>query len=276
MIYCASVPYHITALFSPKIKKDPLDSGSIGVGIAVEPRLKLCVGNSGNNLQLPYTAEEVLKKYNINETYSLSMPLPIKIGYGSSAASTIATEMIAFLKGKISYFDAMKDAHLVEIENFTGLGDVLALSCGIGIILRLKEGAPGIGKVDCINFPKKVNIISIEFGQMLTKDLLNIDKDYYTKSEERLNYIFENFNFDSFINNVKEFTDEMKLLYTITDKKDVIIKTPGLIGYYVKKKMSVLFIDEDYYYDALSYLKNNNLNFKILRPSTHGVEAWYD
>ncbi|MFP3144231.1 MAG: hypothetical protein RXQ93_04340 [Caldisphaera sp.] len=279
MVFCSSVPYHITAVFIPKINKDPLTSGSIGVGISVEPRLKLCVGpeivsSENNTEEIPTTAKYVFNKFNIKEKYLLSMPLPIKIGYASSASSTIATELISFLYGKISYIKALQDAHKIEVENSTGLGDVLAISCGVGIVLRKKEGAPGIGEVDCISFPKDVSIVTVEFGTMNTKDLLmNYNKSIQTESQKVLDKIMENFSFETFSYEIKRFTDDVGKIKLI-NKGEEIIKTPGLISYYIKKMMIVMLIENDKIDDAIKYLRDKNLNLRILDPSSHGPKAW--
>ncbi|AFZ70111.1 putative kinase, sugar kinase superfamily [Caldisphaera lagunensis DSM 15908] len=277
MVFCASVPYHITALFIPKIKEDPIYSGSIGIGIAIEPRLKLCVGEEiDNNGILPLTAKNVLDKLNIHENFNLNMPLPIKIGYASSASSTIAAELIGFLYGKTSYIKALQEAHKIEIENKTGLGDVLAISCGIGIILRKKEGAPGIGDVDCISFPKDISIVTLEFGSMETKELLNsYDSKILNESQRVLNKIEENFTFETVLYEIKDFSEKTKMI-NLLNHNDEILKTPGLLSYYIKKKMIVLLIENNKIEDALHKLKGIGLNLRILRPSSHGPEAWQE
>ncbi|MGC9134912.1 pantoate kinase [Caldisphaera sp.] len=280
MVFCSSVPYHITAVFIPKINNNPLTSGSIGVGISVEPRLKLCVGSeiayneNKEAEEIPITAKNVFNRFNIDEKYILNMPLPIKIGYASSASSTIATELISFLYGKTSYMKALQDAHNIEVENSTGLGDVLAISCGIGIVLRKKEGAPGIGEVDCISFPKDVSIVTVEFGAMNTKDLLiSYDKTIQTESQKVLDKILEDFSFETFSYEIKRFTDNVGKI-KLLNKGDEVIKTPGLISYYMKKMMIVLLIESNKIEDALKYLRDKNLNLRILKPSSHGPEAW--
>ncbi len=279
MVFCASVPHHITALFMPIIKEDPIYSGSIGIGIAIEPRLKLCIGEEilNNYENLPYTAKEVLNKLKINGNLNLNMPLPVKMGYATSASSTIATELIGFLYGKISYLKALQEAHKIEIENKTGLGDVLAISCGIGIVLRKREGAPGIGEVDCISFPKDISIVTLEFGSMETKELLNnYDPQILNESQIALNKIEEDFSFETVLYEIKAFTEKTKIINMLNNKTDKILKTPGLISYYVKKKMVVLLIENNKIEDALYNLKGIGLNLRILRPSSHGPEAWQE
>ncbi|MCE4624231.1 MAG: hypothetical protein F7B11_05750 [Caldisphaeraceae archaeon] len=274
MKYCASVPYHITAIFSPRIHSDLLLSGSIGVGISVEPRLRFCLGYKGLKERLPYTAEKLLKKYGIMDNYTISMPLPIKMGYASSAASSIAVALTAFLMGKTSLMNALREAHKIEVESSTGLGDVLALSCGIGIVLRTKEGAPGLGTVDCTSFPGDIGILSIEFGEMNTQELLRKFEKYKEESEKRIKRIENNFNFETFSEEAMEFTESLNLLKAIGISKETIHKIPGVVSYFVKKKLLVIFVEKNSLLDARTYLREQKLSFKVLTPSSYGMEAW--
>jgi len=87
------------------------------------------------------------KKITINHEFEI----PIGSGFGVSAACALGTSLAIAkaLKLHLTYNRAASIAHLAEIEMKSGLGDVIAEFTG-GLVLRLKEGAPGYGRVDRI------------------------------------------------------------------------------------------------------------------------------
>jgi pantoate kinase len=62
-------------------------------------------------------------------------------------------------------------AHVAEVTNRTGLGDVIGQNTG-GLVIRLKPGAPGIGQVDRIPVPP-LKVDYVVRGPISTKDILS-------------------------------------------------------------------------------------------------------
>jgi len=170
-------PGHITGFFTIHMSKDPLSSGSTGAGLclkegvitevtAVESdRTELTM--ESNNVPLPSfpTCESVLKRLlsgkPMRVTAKQTSNLPANYGYGVSGASalSLAIALNEALDLNLSDEEAGQAAHVAEVENLTGLGDVSAQLVG-GLEARLKPGAPGIGEVKRLPFPHDLIVIT--------------------------------------------------------------------------------------------------------------------
>ncbi len=71
--------------------------------------------------------------------------------------------------------EAAQIAHLCEVECKTGLGTVASVFSG-GLAVRTAAGAPEIGKVQNLNLPSSLRIVSASFGPISTRRVLsNLD-----------------------------------------------------------------------------------------------------
>ena len=273
---CVSVPHHITAAFSPRWHEDPLRTGSIGVGLAVEPRYTLCAGVELGG-QLTETAWKVLEAGGLEGLrVSASRSLPWGMGYASSGASaTAAAILVSALKG-IDLTRSLQTAHSVEVADKTGLGDVLAISCGIGVVLRRREGAPGIGEAVCAPVPGSVTIVTLEAGRMTTPELLStLGQRYYSASEELVRRLDRDLSFERFAEAVTDFTESLALVaWLVGDQgRESVRRTPGLIGYYVKKRLVVMLVERGLAREALLHASGQlKLGGRLLEPSSRGPE----
>jgi len=271
---CASAPHHITAAFSPRWTEDHLTTGSVGVGLAVEPRLTICTGTSLGG-PVTSTAGKVLKLLGVEGvTVSASRALPWGVGYASSGASAVAAALLASALRGVSIGRSLQAAHAVEVEDRTGLGDVLAIFCGIGVVLRRRPGAPGLGEVDCVPAPPSVSVVTLETGFMSTQELLSsLGQSYYSASEDLVKALDKDFSFDRFTSLVTQFTESLGLARWLLGEgaDEVIRRTPGLIGYYVKKRLLVLLVERDEAYDAVKHLTSSyRFKARLLEPSREG------
>ncbi|MCG2872639.1 MAG: hypothetical protein L7G95_02165 [Acidilobus sp.] len=271
---CASAPHHITAAFSPRWTEDRLTTGSVGVGLAVEPRLTICTGTSLGG-PVTSTADKVLKLLGVEGvTVSASRALPWGVGYASSGASAVAAALLASALRGVSISRSLQAAHAVEVEDRTGLGDVLAISCGIGVVLRRRPGAPGLGEVDCVPAPPSVSVVTLETGFMSTQELLSsLGQNYYSASEDLVKALDKDLSFDRFTSLVTQFTESLGLARWLLGEgaDEVIRRTPGLIGYYVKKRLLVLLVERDEAYDAVKHLTSSyRFKARLLEPSREG------
>jgi pantoate kinase len=276
---CVEIPHHITSIWIPYVKPDYSRSGSKGLGLIVSPKLKVCLFE--HEVQPPYDpigSLTFLKKYaRINPTQRIGIKtvLPPGYGYAVSAATFIGYFLISgFVSGTRSYLDSLEAAHIAEISEKTGLGDVLAISYGKGIAFRVKEGSPANGKVEGFSFPKSVGILSIYKEKMHTNKLLSM----YTYSTRRLalkllRMFDQNPDFEKFLEVSEEFTYKARMHSFTLDELSFIKSIPGVLGVYAKKSVAVVFVENDKFRDAVDKVTEKFSGAKILRlePEYNGI-----
>jgi pantoate kinase len=101
------------------------------------------------------------------------LKMPFGSGFGASGAGAIgcAYALNAHFDLAMTMNQAAEVAHLAEVANKTGLGDVIAQNAG-GLVIRLEPGAPGIGRIDRIPVPPlKINYVVR--GPISTKEVLS-------------------------------------------------------------------------------------------------------
>ena len=178
-------PSHITGFFAICDHKDPLYKGSIGCGIVLEAGCVTAV-SLGDNLPVKagvkingveeeaYTTKYVLERLaGMSEVrISTDFDVPIGCGFGASGAGALSTALALneLLSLNLTVNEVAQVAHCAEVENSTGLGDVIAETYG-GVVIRRKPGPPGIGVIDRI--PHRNEKISyVVLGKKLTKAVL--------------------------------------------------------------------------------------------------------
>lgn len=163
------VPSHITGFFEIIDHRDPLRKGSKGAGIVLDKGVLTDVlvkdgegvdvkinGKSDSKLSsITYKTIDLIKeRFQLDGKkirISHEFQIPVGAGFGVSAACALGTSLglVRALELPLTYNKAASIAHLAEIEMKSGLGDVIAEITG-GLVLRLKEGSPGYGRVDKI------------------------------------------------------------------------------------------------------------------------------
>ncbi len=274
--WCADSPHHITSVFVPVRRAGHMDSGSIGVGVSIEPRLRACL--SGDSPRYPSTVSRVIRLYGLEEasiTLTIHMPLPPAVGYAVSAASAVAASLIiGRIRGR-GYSEALQIAHLADIMEETGLGDVLAISCGVGIVYRKKPGGPGVGEVECLQLPGTLSLISIDTGVMSTGTMLKtLDSGVYGLAEQTLRRIDRDFTVESFIYWSERFSRESGFLKAALAGRE-IPKLPGQVGVYGKKRVVVFFVEREWVGDAVSVLESRGFEPRILGVSSSPPGIWW-
>jgi len=178
----AFCPGHITCFFSPVLTDDVMTTGSIGAGIrlnkgtfvTVEERRdrKVSVVMDGKECDARVTAAAISamapgKGFDV----TAENELPVSQGMGMSAAGAIAAALcISSLTGTDEY-DAYRAAHIAEVRNGGGLGDVAGIMGGRQPV-RVKAGLPPFGKVIDSGIEMNTTIIVLG-GKMYTKDILS-------------------------------------------------------------------------------------------------------
>jgi len=107
-------------------------------------------------------------------TVDLKVRVPVKAGFGTSAAGTLATclALTDALGLSKSLNELGRITHVAEVLNGTGLGTASALLQG-GFILVTEPGAPGVGLVDRLLFPRNHVVICAYVGPISTHYVLN-------------------------------------------------------------------------------------------------------
>ncbi len=172
-------PASLTCFFSPKIDKDPLRSGSLGVSIAldmgvmvkVEPSDGIEVVVNGETWDFS-TVKFVAEKLGFEGKISVDMDLPAGCGFGMSGASALATAFAIneALSLNRSFFELSDLAHKAEVVSRTGLGDVVTQSFG-GVVVRKSASCPSKCAID--RFLWNLNLDILIMGELPTEMILS-------------------------------------------------------------------------------------------------------
>jgi pantoate kinase len=164
------VPLHVTSMWVPVYTSDPLTTGSLGAGVVLRPGVRLVVRPGGRcNVAI---ACEAVSRIGVTASVSYASPVELGVGYGVSAALALgAAAGAAALAGR-SILDAARVAHVIEVENKTGLGDVIAEYYGGGVEVRRAPGPPGVGAIDRIPYPDDAAVLAAEIGREPTAAML--------------------------------------------------------------------------------------------------------
>jgi pantoate kinase len=194
------VPSHITGFFEIVDNDDPIKKGSRGAGVVMDKgvitkvkitdgsgvKIKINGKSDARNASITDKTLEILKKGfdldGMNIKIEHDVQVPIGAGFGTSAAFALGASIgiSKILKLPLTFNKAAQIAHLAEVEMKSGLGDVIGEISG-GIVLRIKEGAPGVGITDKIVLenPEELFVISKTFGEINTADI--IEDPYHKK-----------------------------------------------------------------------------------------------
>jgi len=100
--------------------------------------------------------------------------VPLGAGFGASGAGALGVSLAlnAALGLGIRKRDLIACAHVSEVVNRTGLGDVGAQARG-GLVIGVEPGAPPYGKVRRIRTPPNLRIVCCTLGGISTKSFLS-------------------------------------------------------------------------------------------------------
>lgn len=234
---------HITAFFdihdnfNSLLKKGSRGAGfSINRGVISEASINDSNTNKiffNNMLQKPNTAkvtENVLKLMrpfigDISLSISHTFEIPIRSGYGASAAGAIGTVFAIqnLFELEIHELDLWQIAHKAEILSNSGLGDVLGLYQS-GFEFREKPGAPGIGITKSIPFDDSYDIYTLSLGKLSTESILGDERrrEIINRIGNKIINKFGNsFDFHSFLKCASIFSEKAGLM---TPELELIIK----------------------------------------------------
>jgi len=192
----AFCPAHVTGFFKAHLNdnQNNLENlGSMGAGFSIKQGVTTKVkintkNNQESNFRIStsgyqsdktdvseYVLNEFLKLGDFsNKFFDIEHEVSIPVGYGLGSSSAVALSL-AFaldqaLDTKLDKEMIGQIAHNAEVSCKTGLGDVLASFHG-GFEIRIKPGAPGIGRVEKIA-TEKMSILMICFSPISTNKFI--------------------------------------------------------------------------------------------------------
>ncbi|MHA1377962.1 MAG: pantoate kinase [Candidatus Helarchaeota archaeon] len=186
-------PGHITVIFSIKDKQTDniLEQGSLGTGFSItqgviteveafpsdKQIIKIYIND---NLEKAPVSKSVVNHFlkMINKKMTIIVKhrinLPIGSGFGCSGAGALSASLAlnAELGLNLNKEKCGQVAHIAEVKNKTGLGDVIGSFFG-GFEIRVKPGAPGIGKVINLPISEEIYVVCATGGILKTKNVLS-------------------------------------------------------------------------------------------------------
>ncbi len=282
------VPAHITGFFVIRdASADPLKKGSLGAGInlrlGITTEINLQEGNGKIIFDTPYdvfpqvsfdTAQMIMQEIpleGIDIHISQYSDIPNEAGLGASGAGALGVAMGIFSAADIpiTINEAAQYAHRAEVQNRTGLGDVIAQVTG-SLEVRIKHGAPGIGHVNKYLISPNKRVVFISKSGMKTSSVLSdpVFRNEINKAGlKKIDEILKNPSIDNFMELSYEFARESGLM------PDEIVEILDLLKKEGFKNSSMIMLGHSIFsvlpkseaLRELEFLKNNFPDF------THGI-----
>lgn len=175
----AFAPANISLIFKVMPHKDPSKMGSLGVGFTVDKGVIVTIKKSKKTevlfnkkpIDLP-TVVSVIKALTKKPlSISIESPLPLGSGFGISGASALASALAVntLLALKKSRLELAKIAHRAEVENKTGLGDVVNQYYGGFMVKFVSSAKFQVKRLPLAGTP----VYCISYGKLLTSSILN-------------------------------------------------------------------------------------------------------
>ena len=230
------VPADITGFFEIVPNENPILKGSRGAGIALDNGvitqttisegsgdivIKINDKQDSKNTISPRAIDIIKNQYQIDlSNYDITINhetnLPISAGFGTSAgfALGVSYTLPKLLGLNLSFNKSGELAHLTEISESSGLGDVISEMHG-GMVMRLKEGSPTLAKIDKIPITQPTYVITKTLSALNTGDI--IDNPVYQKrindsGKKLLNLLLSNPSIENFIKLSRQFAENAKLI----------------------------------------------------------------
>ncbi|MDY9927707.1 pantoate kinase [Methanosarcina sp.] len=179
----AYAPGHITGFFQIHEHNDPHHKGSTGCGIVLNAGVttEIKAGKSVEKTEIFLNGKKVEGK-TTRTVVDMMADVPVRVkswaeipvgcGFGASGAGALGTAYA--LNRVLSLNKTVKNlteyAHVAEVINCSGLGDIAAQSNG-GVVIRLQPGGPEFGSIDRIPAPE-ARVFCIALGEISTDSIL--------------------------------------------------------------------------------------------------------
>ena len=216
-------PSHITGFFEVVENSDPALMGSRGCGITLEggcvtvvtPSQENRIFINGELSDAPTTAfvvqEMALEPVEIRSSFNI----PLGCGFGASGAGALSTAyaLNALFNKGLNKNEIGRVAHLAEVYNKTGLGDVIGQVEG-GVVIRKSPGAPGNGVTEKIP-AEDIEIGYVVLGSISTKSIIGDPKTLKVINKQgklALKELLKHPKLDDFIKISKRFATDTGLI----------------------------------------------------------------
>jgi pantoate kinase len=174
----AFAPGNISGVFKIIYHEDATQMHSLGTGFTVKEGVVAKVYRDGRTtvlfneerIRFPTVVAVVQELTSQPMRIEIASPLPLGCGFGLSGASALAAAYAvnALCRLGKSELELAMIAHVAEVENRTGLGDVCAQYHG-GCLVKLREGHP----LDAQQLPVREQAIFYKyFSTIQTRDVL--------------------------------------------------------------------------------------------------------
>ncbi len=245
-------PGHITGFFQIcDESENPLLKGSRGAGVSVSRGVTTTVDvtpserSSINVIINGETASSVpVSKGVVNRFLQLlpskdfeiqishKVALPIGCGFGTSGAAALSLSLAlnhVFNLG-LTQLEAAQIAHIVEVEQKTGLGTVIAEMIG-GIEIRTSAGGPGIGEVEVLPASKDYTVVCLPFGPISTPRYLT-DSKARQRINERGSFFTNALQGNPTVPNFLEYSRQFaEHIHVITERVNAVLQDSDATGF---------------------------------------------
>ncbi len=266
------MPLHVTGFWLPVFRRNPLEAGSLGAGLLLEPRVVFTLEEGpecSDSIDAVYPglvvreglprpavkALEVLGE-RLHGTIRVTVPVPLGAGYAVSAALALGAAVLAVLTRARGFLEAARAAHVAEVVEGTGLGDVIAVYEGRMLEARTAPGAPGLGRVE--SFPVDAGYaVTVALGSMETRavheELGGRIKQAFSKAYTGF---MESPGLDSFLEAAERFSVETGFAGgELREALGRLVSKGYARGWYVKKKVAVIIPEDGYVGEVLEEAK---------------------
>lgn len=178
---CAFAPANISLVFETYDAEPPHGRGSLGVGITLTEGVTVCVSRGGGPRHEVVVGGEAWEFPTVRTVLEALSPAPLRVeitaafpfgcGFGMSGAGALASafavnQLLSLNRGRT---ELGMTAHLAEVQNATGLGDVGGQFNG-GIMIKRRKFEPLA--VEQLPVPPQKLHVRI-FGPIHTPDVIN-------------------------------------------------------------------------------------------------------
>lgn len=219
----AFAPAHISGIFVIDINKEPELSGSMGCGICLKDGAvtKVCaaeettikINGAASEATTTLSAIKLLTSQPVLVETELGIPIGAGFGASGAGALSAALALNEALFLEMTFNELAQAAHIAEVTNRTGLGDVAGQTCG-GIDIREKAGIPPVGIIDRIPC-REIPVSWVSFGGISTKSVLSDElkkKTINKAGKSRLKELLKKPTLSNFFRQSSAFAKEIELM----------------------------------------------------------------
>ncbi|MDD3043647.1 MAG: pantoate kinase [Methanosarcinaceae archaeon] len=238
----AYAPGHITGFFEIHDEgSDPRRKGSTGCGLVLDSGVitEVRVGPLVEKTEIYLNGRRVEGKTTRTVLEAITdLPvrvesrseIPVGCGFGASGAGALGAgyTLNQALSLNLTTDALTEHAHVAEVLNRSGLGDVAAQSSG-GLVIRLKPGSPEFGKIDRIPVPE-ARVFCIALGEISTGSVLGdpvATRAINTAGKIAMSRLLEKPTLENFMLQAKRFALDTGLL---SERAEEVIEAVDTVG----------------------------------------------